>query len=79
MNILKKAAISLAATSILVAPVVASAQSAVSFADARAVSASDDQSELESSGVIIGLLALAAIIGGIVIATSNNSDTPTSP
>ncbi len=79
MNIFKKAAISLAATSVLVAPVVASAQSAVSFGDARAVSASDDQSELAGSGLLLGLLALGAIVGGIVIAAGNNSDTPTSP
>ncbi|WP_242777141.1 hypothetical protein [Sphingopyxis sp. YF1] len=82
MNLLKKAAISLAATSMLVAPVAASAapaMSAVSFNDVGAVSAVDGQSELEGSSWIIALLALAAIIGGIVIAAGNNSDDPTSP
>lgn len=78
MNLLKKAAISLAATSMIAAPVAASA--APVAADARAVSSVDGQSELEgSSGWLIGLLALIAIIGGIVIAAGNNNDSPTSP
>jgi hypothetical protein len=83
MNFLKKAAISLAATSMIAAPVAASAApaiSSVSFDNVGAVSAVDGQSELEgSSSWILALLALAAIIGGIVIAAGNNSDTPTSP
>lgn len=82
MNFLKKAAISLAATSMIAAPVAASAApaiSSVSFSDVSAVSSVDGQSELEGSSWIIALLALAAIIGGIVIAAGNNSDTPTSP
>ncbi|WP_077146252.1 hypothetical protein [Sphingopyxis sp. KK2] len=82
MNFLKKAAISLAATSMIAAPVAASAapaMSSVSFSDVSAVSSVDGQSELEGSSWIIALLALAAIIGGIVIAAGNNSDTPTSP
>ena len=82
MNLLKKAAISLAATSMIAAPVAASAApaiSAVSFDDVHAVSAVDGQSELDGSSWIIALLALLAIVGGIVIAAGNNSDTPTSP
>ncbi|MBL8651503.1 MAG: hypothetical protein JNL35_14010 [Sphingopyxis sp.] len=82
MNLLKKAAISLAATSMIAAPVAASAapaMSAVSFDDVRAVSAVDSQSELDGSSWIIALLALLAIIAGIVVAAGNNSDTPTSP
>ncbi len=82
MNFLKKAAISLAATSMIAAPVAASAApaiSSVSFSDVSAVSSVDGQSELEGSTWIIALLAFAAIIGGIVIAAGNNSDTPTSP
>lgn len=82
MNFLKKAAISLAATSMIAAPVAASAApaiSSVSFSDVSAVSSVDGQSELEGSSWIIALLALAAIIGGIIIAAGNNSDTPTSP
>lgn len=83
MNVLKKAAISLAATSMILAPVAASAApaiSAVSFDDVRAVSAVEGESDLRgSSAWIVALLALIAIIGGIVVAAGNNSDTPTSP
>ena len=74
MNLLKKAAISLAATSMIAAPVAASA------APAAAVSTLDGQSELEgSTSWIIAIVALAAIVGGIIIASDNNDDAPTSP
>ena len=84
MNVLKKAAISLAATSMILAPVAASAApaiSAVSFDDVRAVSAVNGQSEIDGGAEswVIALLALLAIIGGIVIAVGNNDDEPTSP
>ena len=80
MNLLKKAAISLAATSMILAPVAASAAPAASFSDVRSVSDVDSESDLlGGTGWIIGLLALAAIIGGILIAGGNNDDTPTSP
>ena len=81
MNFLKKAAVSLAATSMIAAPVVASAApaAAASFDNVGAVSTVEGQSELEGSSWIIALLALAAIIGGIVIAAGNNDDKPTSP
>lgn len=73
MNLFKKAAVSLAAVSMLAAPVVASAQT-------RATSNVAGENELEgSTSWIIAIVALAAIIGGIVIASDNNSDTPTSP
>ena len=73
MNLFKKAAVSLAAVSMLAAPVAASAQT-------RATSNVAGESELEgSTSWIIAIVALAAIIGGIVIASDNNSDTPTSP
>ena len=62
MNLLKKAAISLAATSMIVAPVAASA--ATSLDSARATSALGGESELEgSTSWIIAIVALAAIIG----------------
>ncbi|MGV7119943.1 MULTISPECIES: hypothetical protein [unclassified Sphingopyxis] len=78
MNLLKKAAISLAATSMIVAPVAASA--ATSLDSARATSVVGGESELEgSTSWIIALVALAAIIGGIILASDNNSDNPTSP
>jgi hypothetical protein len=77
MNLLKKAAISLAATSMIAAPVAASA--ATSLDSARANSALGGENELNGSGWIIGLIALAAIIGGVILASDNNDDTPTSP
>lgn len=77
MNLLKKAAISLAATSMVVAPVAASA--ATSLDSARATSTMGGESQLEGSSWIIALVALAAIIGGIIIASDNDDDTPTSP
>ncbi|PKP99666.1 MAG: hypothetical protein CVT74_07200 [Alphaproteobacteria bacterium HGW-Alphaproteobacteria-13] len=77
MNLLTKAAISLAATSMIAAPMAASAAPALAV---DSVSAVEGQSELEgSSGWIIALAALAAIIAGIVIASDNDDDTPTSP
>ena len=73
MNLFKKAAVSLAAVSMLAALVVASAQT-------RATSDVAGESELEGSTAwIVAIVALAAIIGGIVLASDNNSDTPTSP
>ncbi len=80
MNLLKKAAVSLAATSMIAAPVVASAApAAAAFDGARATSTAEGESELTGSGWIIGLLALAAIVVGVVIASDNNDDNPTSP
>ena len=78
MNLLKKTAISLAATSMIAAPVAASAAPAVGAVES--ISAVDGQSELEgSSGWLLGLLALAAIIAGIVIAADNDKDNPVTP
>ena len=77
MNLLKKAAISLAATSMIAAPVAASA--ATSLDSARATSALGGENELNGAGWIIGLVALVAIVGGIIIASDNKDDTPTSP
>ena len=73
MNLFKKAAVSLAAVSMLAAPVVASAQT-------RATSDVAGESELEgSTSWIIAIVALAAIVGGIIIASDNDDDSPTSP
>ncbi|SNS26099.1 hypothetical protein KNJ79_15045 [Sphingopyxis indica] len=77
MNLLTKAAVSLAATSMIAAPVAASAAPAVD--GARATSTASGQNSLEGSSWIIAVLAAAAIIGGIIIAADNDSDTPTSP
>lgn len=82
MTFLKKAAVSLAATSMILAPVAASAApaAAASFDGLRSASAVDGQSELEgSTSWIIAILALAAVVGGIVLASDNNEDSPTSP
>lgn len=77
MNLLKKAAVSLAATSLVLAPVAASAQTTV---NADAFSAIDGQSEIEgASGWVIGLIAVVVIVGGILIASDNDDDSPTSP
>lgn len=74
MNLLKKTAVSLAATSLIAAPVAASAAQSV-----RAASAVAGQSELEGeSGWIVWVLAAAAIIGGIILLTDGD-DKPTSP
>lgn len=77
MNLLKKAAISLAATSMALAPVAASA-AAPTMDAARATSTVDGQSELEgSSSWIFALLALAAVIG-LVLITDGGDDNPVS-
>ncbi len=74
MNLFKKAAISLAATSMIAAPVAASAAQG-----ARAASTVEGQSELEGETSWI-LLALAAvgIVAAIVLLTDGD-DSPTSP
>lgn len=78
MNLLKKTAICLAASSMLVAPVAASATQAVEAA--RAVSTVDGENELEgSSGWIIMALAAVGIIVAIVVLTGDDDDSPTSP
>lgn len=78
MKLLKKAAVSLAVASMISAPVVATAAPAV--ASVKAVSTVDGQSKLEGrSGWVIGFLAIAGIITGIVIASDNKKDAPTSP
>ena len=82
---MNKLTISLAAASMVLAPVAASAApalSTVSFGDVRAVSAVDGQSNFDGEGGttwIVALLALLAIVGGIAMAAGNNDDAPTSP
>lgn len=73
MNLFKKAAITLAATSMAVAPVAASAApaAAAAFDGVRATSTVEGQSELENSTWLYGLLALAAIIGLVLILDDN--------
>jgi hypothetical protein len=76
MNLLKKAAVLFAATSMVVAPVAASAAQSVEAA--RAVSTVEGESELEgNSGWILMALAAVGIIAAIVVLTDD--DNPTSP
>ncbi|WP_338425245.1 hypothetical protein [Sphingopyxis kveilinensis] len=71
----KKAAISLAALSVIAAPVAASAASGV-----RAESATSGASELEgNSSWIIGLLGLLAGITAMVLIADDDDDAPVSP
>lgn len=72
MNLFKKAAVSLAATSLVMAPVAASAAQSV-----RAASVVEGESELEGSNWLLIALAIAAVVVGIVLLTDD--DNPTSP
>ena len=75
MRMLKTAAISFAALSIVAAPVAASAASSAS-----AVSAAAGESELEgNSSWIIGLVGLLAGIGAIILIADKDDDSPVSP
>lgn len=76
MNIFKKAAVSLAATSMLVAPVAASA--AQSAQAVRAASVQGDESELAggSTWIILGVLAVAIVVAVVV---ASDDDDPKSP
>ncbi|WP_332817485.1 hypothetical protein [Sphingopyxis sp.] len=79
MSILKKAAISLAALSMVTAPVAASAASAAA-GTTSAVSIADGQSELEgNSSWIIGLVGLLVGIGVIILVADKDDDSPISP
>ena len=72
MILWKKAAVSLAAMSMIVSPVVASA------APARAVSIVEDQNDLEGASWIAIVLGLAIIAGGVWLAVDGDDD-PVSP
>ncbi|MBE1528654.1 hypothetical protein GGC65_003110 [Sphingopyxis sp. OAS728] len=67
----KKAAVSLAAISMVVSPVVASAAP-------RALSVIDDQNDLEGASWIAIVLGLAIIAGGVWLAVDGDDD-PVSP
>jgi len=76
MILWKKAAVSLAATSMILSPVAASAAPAPD--GAGAVSVTDGQSELEGASWLPMLLALAIIAGGVWLAVDGDDD-PVSP
>lgn len=75
MQMFKKAAISLAALSVVAAPVAASAANG-----ARATSMASGANELEgNSSWIIGLVGLLAGITAIVLIAEDDEDSPVSP
>lgn len=76
MILWKKAAISIAATSMILSPVAASA--APAFDGARAVSVIEGENELEGANWLPILLGLAIIAGGIWLAVDGDDD-PVSP
>ncbi len=77
MILWKKAAISIAATSMILWPVAASAAPAID--GARAASAIEGENELEGASWLPILLGLAIIAGGIWLAFDGNDDEPVSP
>lgn len=78
MNLRKKAAISIAATSMTLSPVAALA--APTMGDASAVSITEGQNELEGASWIAIVLGLAIIGGGIwLLVDDDGDDDPVSP
>jgi len=71
MILWKKAAVSLAAMSMIVSPVIASAAP-------RALSVVDDQNDLEGGSWIAIVLGLAIVAGGVWLAVDGDDD-PVSP
>ncbi|VWX57497.1 hypothetical protein [Sphingorhabdus sp. 109] len=68
-----------AAASLVSAPVLAQASQPVSSA-VRTSATVEGENDLEGgSGIIIAILAAAAVIAGIIIAADGSDDTPTSP
>jgi len=75
MSMFKKAAISLAALSVIASPVAASAASSV-----RAASMASGANELEgNSSWIIGLIGLLAGVAAIIVIADDDEDAPVSP
>ena len=75
MRVFKKAAISLAALSVVTAPVAASADSG-----ARATSMVSGENELSgNSSWIIGLIGLLAGVTAMVLIAEDDDDAPVSP
>ncbi len=68
-----------AAASLVSAPVMAQAVESVSQ-PVRASAEASSENDLEGgSGIILAILAAAAVIAGIIIAADGSEDTPTSP
>ncbi len=87
MNFYKKASLVAAGVALTLSPVAASAAqsakgiSAAEYAQARTAAQTTDQNKLNGdfSGILIALLAAAAIITAIIIAADGSNNTPTSP
>ncbi len=81
MTFLKKATVALAASSMVAAPVAASA--APQFSDLRADSQLENSAalggETGTAAWLLALLAAAAVIAGIIVAVDGSDDSPTSP
>ncbi|RYD42504.1 MAG: hypothetical protein EOP63_12710 [Sphingomonadales bacterium] len=77
MIFLKKAAISVAAVSMILSPVAASAAPAGD--GIRAMALTDGQNELEGASWLPILLGLAIIAGGVWLVADDNDDEPVSP
>jgi hypothetical protein len=73
----------LAASTLAIAPVAAQAKDAAKPVVAKKVDRAGaerkGEKNLKGSAVLLALLALVAMVGGIVLAAGNSSDTPTSP
>ena len=77
MKRLKKGAIAIAAASMVLAPVAASAASAID--GARATSAVSGENNLEGASWIAIVLGLAIIAGDIWLVVDDDNDDPVSP
>jgi hypothetical protein len=77
MKRLKKGAIAIAAASMVIAPVAASAAPAID--GARATSAVSGENNLEGASWIAIVLGLAIIAGGIWLVVDDDNDDPVSP
>lgn len=77
MKRLKKGAIAVAAASMVLSPVTASAASAVD--GARAASVVRGENDLEGGSWIAIVLGLAIVAGGIWLVVDDDSDDPVSP
>ncbi|NIJ38983.1 hypothetical protein FHR22_003717 [Sphingopyxis panaciterrae] len=77
MHIMKKAAVSIAAASMILSPMAASAAPALD--SARATTAADGTNELSGSSWLPALLAVLVIAGGIWLIADNDDDAPVSP
>lgn len=74
MKILKKAAFSVAAASMVIAPVAAS--SVPVFAADRIATASQDADEMGGGTGLIAILAAAALVAGVIIAADGGDSEP---